>query len=124
MCAGTKKPDSRREPPETPDRLHQVVDGLGVGDAVGAVESRAAAPEQVRVRGEHGDAGEVGLHGLVGEIEKGLASVAVQKHVEAQGARGGVGVLGCAVDARVRGELVRGTGDLKADGQATVSITG
>ena len=54
-------------------RLDEVVDSLRVGNAVYALETRAAAPEEVWVGCEQGDAHRVSLHGLVGEIEEGLA---------------------------------------------------
>src|SRR5690606_4475237 len=80
------------------DGEHEVVDGLGVLDAVRALQALAAAPEEVRVRGEDGDAGEPGVDALVWEVEEGLAAIAVEEGVDAEVA-GGVGGGGGAGDA-------------------------
>lgn len=59
-------------------------------DALRALQALAAAPEELRVRREDGDAGEPGVDALVGEVEEGLAAVAVEEDVDAEVA-GGVG---------------------------------
>ena len=63
--------------------LDEVVDGLGVGYAVGALEAGATAPEEVWVGGKECNAHGVGLDILVGEVEEGLAAIAVEEDVHA-----------------------------------------
>jgi hypothetical protein len=63
--------------------LDKCVYGRGVGNAVVALETRAAAPEEVFVGGEDDYAHEVVLHGLVGEVEERLAAVAVEEYIQA-----------------------------------------
>lgn len=61
--------------------LDEVVDCLGMGNTVGALETLASAPEEVWVGSEEGDAHGVGLDGLVGEVEEGLAAIAMEQDV-------------------------------------------
>jgi hypothetical protein len=64
-----------------------------VCDAVGAIESAAAAPEAVLVWCENDDAHEPALNGLVGEVDEGLSAIAVKEYVKSVLA--GCGVVGC-----------------------------
>ena len=79
----------------------EIAHGEGVGGAVVAGEARGGAgplaPEEVLGGGEDDYAEEVALHGLVGEVEEGLAAVSVQEDVEA-GLAGGVWALARAGD--------------------------
>lgn len=98
------------------DAGDEVVDGLRVRGAVGPLHAGAvrAAPFQVLVRGQHRHAHEIRIYALVGEVEEGLAAVAVEEHVHANGAwrvSGGLGTL----YTRRRGELLRGRADFESN---------
>lgn len=103
------------------DLLHEVVDSLHVGDAVGSVEAGWAAgrhpPEELLGGGEDHDAHQALLHGLVREVEEGLSAVAMEQNIQATGPSG-AGLLGGACDAGRRCELVGGSGDLEAKAEA------
>jgi hypothetical protein len=69
--------------------LDKCVYGRGVGEAVGALEAGAVAPEEVFVGGEDDYAHEVALDGLIGEVKEGMATVIVKEDIQACYSGGG-----------------------------------